>query len=626
MQGQTTPQPDSLLLCQVCGTSNEEDQEYCRRCQHKLLVLSGPFFEEDAHFDPQILEETFSFDEHLLERISVLEEVVKRSTESLRQLLGALRKQEKNILVNHTGLTALRDLLEDKRVLAPDEWSTLWESRMESHLSALDKRERFLALKEHILGLYEGGERRAFATLLEEAEIALGNYDVSGALEALDAAHELDRDNYELAFLLGEISFDEGDRDAALRYLARVLAIRPDHYEGLVYTGAIHYERGNPEVAEVYLRRAVEVYPEAFLPYFSLGAVYAGRGDLSLAVAYLERAVAVDGVPQALFLLGKCLYDMGKVTAAIGRLKEAVRVDPGFEDAYHLLALAYLDRHWTRKALDALKQADGLRSETLHHRALMQFILARGDAVLPEITGEAGELAAQAEESLRRGSPRQAFAGYRRALALAPEHPTLLISYALLCLRLGRGREIEAIAEQLLNQGADEILQVTAHATLIEALRNQGNYRQAQRVGEQLLAAGDSDLVRSIAYCEMAANLAEMEESLEEADEYARRAVELAPEELRHLVLATQGRVAFKRRHFAEAVAALTESNGIVCSPTTLTQLSMALLAAGEEAEAREALSHARRLRDRDGLETRMLEYVKDNRLLLEWDQRRRTL
>ena len=83
--------PDGVL-CQVCGEVNGEDQEYCRRCHHKLLVISGPVFEEDMVFEHSE-DDGFSFDEHLLERISILEEVVKRSAESLRQLLAAVKKQ-----------------------------------------------------------------------------------------------------------------------------------------------------------------------------------------------------------------------------------------------------------------------------------------------------------------------------------------------------------------------------------------------------------------------------------------------------------------------------------------------------------------------------------------------------
>ena len=100
------------MYCQVCGARNGEEQEYCRHCHQKLMVVSGPqAIEEQETFDAHP-EEQFSFDEHLLERISILEEVVKRTTESLRQALGTIYKLEQQILVNQTGMTTLRDLLE----------------------------------------------------------------------------------------------------------------------------------------------------------------------------------------------------------------------------------------------------------------------------------------------------------------------------------------------------------------------------------------------------------------------------------------------------------------------------------------------------------------------------------
>ena len=113
------------MYCQVCGAPNRDDHEFCVRCHQKLLVLSGSLHEDDDSYE-EAEESSFSFDEHLLERISILEEAVKRTAETVRQLLGALHKQEKNILINQTGLSALRELLETKKYIGWDEWSELW--------------------------------------------------------------------------------------------------------------------------------------------------------------------------------------------------------------------------------------------------------------------------------------------------------------------------------------------------------------------------------------------------------------------------------------------------------------------------------------------------------------------
>jgi tetratricopeptide (TPR) repeat protein len=608
------------MLCQVCGARNPEDQEYCLRCHQKLLVLSGTLIEDEEAYEEAAAEESFSFDEHLLERISILEEAVKRTAETVRQLLGALHKQEKNILIGQTGLSALRELLEQKSVIGWEEWSDLWESKMDYQLLALEKRERFLAVKERVAALHHGDKRKIFLQYLEDAEYALFAFDIERAVVALEAAYKLDRDNYELAYFLGETHFNEGETDQALTYFSHVLDVKPDHYEGLVYSGVIYYERGDTKRAEEHLKRAVALYPDSFLPHFSLGAVYAGQGNLALAVLYLERAVALDSVPQALYLLGSCFYEMGKLQPALRHLQEAVRHDPAFEEAYHLLGMAYLDRHWNRKALDAFRQAQRLNPKKLQYQDLVHYLSGHANMPLPKVDGEAGKWFAKAEEFVARDNLKQALVCYRRALSHEPENPTLLMSYALLCLHMNRSQEIEAVTKKVLDLNPGEMLKATAYAALIEALRSQGKLREGNRIGGLLLMdEGASNFTKTIAYYEMACNLAEMEEDLDSALDYAKRSVELSPDELKQFPLAALGWVHYKRKEFDKAIDFLAKSTELGASSTTLTHLGMALLASGEDERAKTVLAQARRLTARgEGLEEKMMEFMKDSSRLLE--------
>jgi tetratricopeptide (TPR) repeat protein len=606
------------MYCQVCGAPNRDDHEYCVRCHQKLLVLSGAVREEEESYE-EGAEESFSFDEHLLERISILEEAVKRTAETVRQLLGALHKQEKNILINQTGVSALRELLEQKKYIGGEEWSELWESKMDYQLLALEKRERFLGVKERIAGLYHGDKRKPFLQLLEDAEYALFSFDIERAVAALESAYKLDRGNYELAYFLGETHFNEGNSEAALTYFTRVLEVKPDHYEGLVYSGVIHYESGDHNRAEESLKRAVAIYPDSFLPHFSLGAVYAGKGDLAKAVLFLERAVGVEPVPQALFLLGSCYYEMGKLSSAVHFLQEAVRHDPAFEEAHHLLGLAYLDRHWTRKALDSFRQAQRLNPKKLQYQDLVRYLSGHDGTPLPVVAGDAGAWFKKGEDFLARDNLKQAHLCYRRALALDPENPTLLMSYALLCLHMNRSQEIEAVTRKVLDLNPGESLKATAYAALIEAMRSQGKFREGNRLGERLLDEGSSNFTKSIAYYEMAYNLAEMEEDLDEALDFARRSVELSPDEIKQFPLAALGWVHYKRKEFDKAVDFLSRSSELGPSPVTLTHLGMALLASGAEDQARSVLAHARALGERgEALQEKMMECMKDSARLIE--------
>ncbi len=159
-----------------------------------------------------------------------------------------------------------------------------------------------------------------------------------------------------------------------------------------------------------------------------------------------------------------------------------------------------------------------------------------------------------------------------------------------------------------------EMLLSTAYATWIEALREQGRLREGNRIGEELLATGSGNFAKTIAYYEMAWNFAEMEENLDEALELARRAVDLAPEELQQFPLAALGWVHYKRKEYSQAVEFLARASQLGPSASTLTQLGMALLAAGEEEQARRTLERARSLRRRgQGLEFKMMECLRDS-------------
>jgi len=310
---------------------------------------------------------------------------------------------------------------------------------------------------------------------------------------------------------------------------------------------------------------------------------------------------------------------MGRLAPAVQTLQEAVRHDPAFEEAYHLLGLAYLDRHWTRKALEAFRQAQRLNPKKLQYQDLVRYLSGAAGTPLPGVHGEAEDWFKKGEEFLARDNLKQALACYRRALALDPDNPTLLMSYALLCLHLNRSQEIEAVTRKVLDMNPGETLKATAYAALIEALRSQGKFREGNRIGRRLLDEGSSNFTKSIAYYEMAYNLAEMEEDLDEALDFARQSVELSPDEIKQFPLAALGWVHYKRKEFDKAVDFLARSNELGPSPTTLTHLGMALLASGEEDRARNVLARARSLGSRgEALQEKMMEYMKDSTRLLE--------
>src|SRR6266699_7111817 len=401
------------MLCQICSAYNEDDREYCFRCQNKLLVLSGVSAFEEDEIDDYEEQEDLSLDEHLLERVSGLEEIIKRTAETPRSVVDAVQKHERAIFINQTGLLSAKQLLEKKNVISSDELVELWESKMGEQMLALEKKQRFIERKDRIASLFRGERRERFLQLLTEAESAIDAFDPDRGMKALEEAFKLDRDNYELSFFLGEMFFNDGDLDRAKSYLERTLEVQPDHFDAAVFYGVLLHERQDLKGAERWLRRAIQISQDSFLPYFSLGAIYARKGKLLRAQKFLEKAVQLEPIPQAYYLLGTIFYEKGQLERAIRSLQEAIKLDPDFEEAIYHLGLCYLDRNWNRKAIQCFQEALELNPNKMEYQQAVK--IYEGISGHVPVEGPAAQVVSQADVLASEGKYSEALDHYRRA-------------------------------------------------------------------------------------------------------------------------------------------------------------------------------------------------------------------
>ncbi len=614
------------MLCQTCGAFNDDEREFCYRCQNKLLVLSGvTSFEEDEVEDYED-EGDLSLDEHLLERVSGLEEIVKRSAETLRTLVDTIQKHERAIFINQTGLLSIKELLEKKHLVSAEELVELWESKMGEQMLALEKKQRFTERRDRIMSLFRGEKRERFLQLLAEAESAIDAFEPDRGMKALEEAFKLDRDNYELSFFLGEMFFNDGDLDRAKHYLERTLEVQPDHFDAAVFYGVLLHERQDLKGAERWLRRAIQISQESFLPYFSLGAIYARKGKLLRAQKFLEKAIQIEAIPQAYFLLGTIFYDKGQLERAIRSFQSALKLDPEYEEAIYHLGLCYLDRNWNRKAIECFQEALELNPNKMEYQQAVR--IYEGISGHVPLEGPAAAEFKEAEALVSQGNYLEALEHYRVAAQTDPENVNILMPYALLCSHLDRNSDAIALARQILKQKPTEVVAAAAYTTLVEALRAEGNFKEANRALEEMLHEYHSNYAKSIAYYEKAYNLAEMEESLDEALESAQLALRYSPKEMKQFPLAALGWVYFKRRDYNNAVDFLTKSADLGPTATNLTHLGMALLESGQKDRARAVFRKAKSFKTKGaGLEEKILEQVRSTTKLIDrlHARRRRT-
>jgi tetratricopeptide (TPR) repeat protein len=602
------------MFCQVCGARNPDDEEFCVRCQSKLLVLSGVGVVEEG----REVHEEIPFDEHLLERISTLEEIVKRSGDALKSLFEALGNLEKNLFVAHTGVLALQEMLERRGFVRAEEVRDLWETKLDERTQAVEKKDRFLERRDRIIGRYSGGNRDLFVKRLREAEYALLALDADRGIRGLEELYKADRSNTELGFYLAETFFSAGDMERASAYLKKILASQPNHFESLVYSGIIASEAGNPAEAEAFHRRAIERRHDAFLPHFALGALYAHASRWEEAERELMTAVDIAAQPSAHVLLGTVLREKGEVTRAIHYLEEALRLQPDSEEAVFQLGLCYLDKNRLKRALECFNDALDKNPRKLEYQEAVRILERRKLYPLPDVEGPGAEAYRKAEEAVARGTLRRAHELYRQALAAEPENSTIRISYALLSASLGLWNEAIASCREVLSGEPEEVVAAAACSILSEALRADGRPAEAAQVVRDFLDSHQSSTARAVGYYELATNLAESGEDLDSALDYAGRALAAAPEELKPYPLAALGWVHYKRKEFDRAIDCLRRSGERAAAPTTFHQLGLAYLAAGRLEEAKGAFHRAKTVARGGKLEDRVMQQVRSNLRLLE--------
>jgi tetratricopeptide (TPR) repeat protein len=602
------------MFCQVCGSRNPDDEEFCVRCQSKLLVLSGVGVVEEG----REVQEEIPFDEHLLERISTLEEVVKRTGDALKSLFESLGNLEKNLFVAHTGVLALQEMLERRGVVRAEEVRDLWETKLDERMQAVEKKDRFLERRDRIIGRFSGANSDLFTKRVREAEFALLALDSDRGIRALEDLYKVDRSNTELGFYLAETFFSAGDMERASGYLKKILSVQPNHFESLVYSGIVASEAGNAEEAESFHRRAIERRSDAFLPHFALGALYAQASRWSEAEKELAKAVDIAPQPSAHVLLGTVLREKGDVNRAIRHLEEALKLQPDSEEAVFQLGLCHLEKNRLKRALECFHEALEKNPRKLEYQEAVRILERRKFYPLPDVEGPGAEAYRRAEESVARGSLRRAHELYRQALTAEPENSTIRISYALLSASLGLWNEAIASCREVLSGEPEEVVAAAACSILSEALRAEGRPAEAAQVVRDFLDGHQSSTARAVGYYELATNLAESGEDLDSALDYAGRALAAAPEELKPYPLAALGWVHYKRHELDRAIDCLRRSSERAATPTTFHQLGLAYLAAGRLEDAKGAFHKAKNVASGGKLEDRMMQQVRSNLRLLE--------
>jgi tetratricopeptide (TPR) repeat protein len=321
-----------------------------------------------------------SLEEHLLERISALEGAIARANERFEQLLELAQQQATGSFYDHMMLEALTEVLAEMHAIDADELEQRWKNRVARHYEETVERERLDERCALIVATYRGARREEFAELVEEGTQLISDGHPRRGLRVLENALQLDEQNAELSFTIGEHYFHLGKSVEASVHLRRAVGSQSDHFGARLLLGLLTGDQGESESARVHLERALSLDQSSFAAHYGLGRLLACEGELTQALTHLKRALALKPTPEMHYLVGRVYWEQGRRDQALKHLQKAVRLDPRFDEAFYSLGLIYWHTNQTSEAREHFRTAYEINPRDSHYRVAIE---ARAGDVLP---------------------------------------------------------------------------------------------------------------------------------------------------------------------------------------------------------------------------------------------------
>ena len=340
--------------CQNCLAWNPGDRETCVKCGTRLLILAGDQTWEDEPDEPEGGED---LEEHLLERITGLEETLRRVETYLETVSDQLGKLERSEVMLRNGLMALVQEMEQKRQLDAHAFSQRWEQLVEENLHLISARELFTRYRARILPIARPKSMSQLKRALLETTALLESADLPGAAQRLGQALPLDPKNYELIFTAASLHEASQNFEEAEGLARKAVGLSPRHFEGWMLLARLLQELPDQvDQAIEALHQASDLRPDDPEPRMMLAELLLEEEDLQGALEAAQEAVARRKDGETLLLLGQVYLARGESALAVPALKEASAYLPGDLHVREALAEAYLLQGERPKAFAILQE------------------------------------------------------------------------------------------------------------------------------------------------------------------------------------------------------------------------------------------------------------------------------
>src|ERR1044072_4694202 len=280
------------IFCQRCKTGNELGQDLCGRCGTRLMLMvetSAARFEDRSSAG--------GMEEHLLERVTAIENNISRLIDKLEQMAELMLKGSRSAYFDHALLEPLLTVLTESGIIDRRKLEAAWRERSNSDEGLEGSKRRRRELCEKIVEEYKGEEREELARIVNEGVEAHSKGREAEGLRVLERAAELSGGNLALDIFLGEHFFRAGRTARARNYLARAFAADPENASLRLPLGLAHADACDAARAREVLRDTLKSLGPSFAAHCALGFLSAAESDWKAALSEFKLALAAREYP-----------------------------------------------------------------------------------------------------------------------------------------------------------------------------------------------------------------------------------------------------------------------------------------------------------------------------------------
>jgi tetratricopeptide (TPR) repeat protein len=301
-------------------------------------------------------------EEHLLERVTAIENHISRVIDKLEKMAELMLKQSRSAYFDHELLDTLITVLGESGAISRQRLAELWRERRKKEAGdgGAEKRTRFEGMIGVVLEHYAGDESEHFERLVRVGFGEIERGSVAAGLKRLERAAALAPADGPLNHFLGVQLYRKGKTAPARDYFERALAVDRENGWLHLLLGLACGDEGAAERARRLLKDSVRLGGPTFAAHYALGRLAAAESNWKVALSEFKLARATRPGPEAHYLLGLANFQLGRDKTALRELKKAVGLDAAYAEAHYLLGLALLrlgERDEARKAFEAAAAA-----------------------------------------------------------------------------------------------------------------------------------------------------------------------------------------------------------------------------------------------------------------------------